>query len=47
MTEKRLAYNFADATSRAYRRSDLLDQRHAMLEQWADFLAGKDDLLDT
>jgi integrase len=46
-TEKCLAHNFADATSRAYRRSDLLDQRRAMLEKWADFLGGKGDLLDT
>jgi integrase len=47
VTEKSLGHLFADETSRAYRRSDLLDQRRAMLEQWADFLAGKGDLLDT
>jgi integrase len=37
-TEKSLAHNFADATSRAYRRSDLFDQRREMLQKWADFL---------
>ena len=39
-TERCLAHVFGTTTTRAYRRTDLLDQRRAMLEKWADFLGG-------
>jgi integrase len=37
--EVQLAHKIGNATSQAYRRSDLLDRRRLMMQAWADFLA--------
>jgi integrase len=39
-TERCLAHAFGNTTTRAYRRTDLLDKRCEMLQQWANFLDG-------
>ena len=35
-----LAHQVGDSTERAYARSDLLAKRRALMQQWADYLAG-------
>jgi integrase len=40
VAERCLAHSHLSAVAAAYRRTDLLDQRRAMLEKWADFLGG-------
>ena len=40
VAERCLAHGFGDATSRSYRRTDLLEQRRALMQKWADFLDG-------
>ena len=37
-----LAHAVGDSTERAYARSDLLAKRRALMQQWADFVAGDD-----
>ena len=37
-----LAHDTGNAVERAYRRTDLLDQRRTLLQAWADFAAGHD-----
>ena len=37
-----LAHDVGSSVERAYRRTDLLDQRRALLEAWSDFVAGYD-----
>ena len=37
-----LAHAVGDSTERAYARSDLLEKRRALMQQWADFVAGGD-----
>lgn len=41
MAELALAHDVAEAVERAYRRSDMIERRRAMMEAWADFLDGK------
>lgn len=41
MAELALAHDVGSAVERAYRRSDMLEKRREMLEQWAGFLAGR------
>ena len=40
--ELSLAHNVGNEVERAYRRTDLLDQRRPLLEAWSDFAAGYD-----
>jgi integrase len=35
--EQALAHQIGDAVTRAYRRTDLLDQRRRLMQDWADF----------
>jgi integrase len=42
LCEIALAHTVGSAVERAYRRSDMLDRRRAMMAAWADFLAGRD-----
>lgn len=42
LAEIALAHQVGSEVERAYRRSDLLERRRAMLVSWADFLEGKD-----
>ena len=37
--ELSLAHNVGNDTERAYFRSDLLDQRRELMQEWADFVA--------
>lgn len=39
--EAALAHRVKDAVERAYQRSDLLEQRRALMKQWADFVTGR------
>jgi integrase len=39
IVEAALAHAFGDATERAYKRTDLLERRRAMMEEWAAFAA--------
>ncbi|RAZ83293.1 tyrosine-type recombinase/integrase [Cereibacter johrii] len=41
MAEIALAHLVGSEVERAYRRSDMLERRRAMMERWADFLAGR------
>jgi integrase len=40
LTEIALSHQFGSRTSRAYRRTDLLEQRRVLMQQWANFLDG-------
>lgn len=40
ISEAALAHAVGDATEQAYRRSDALEKRRALMQEWADFLAG-------
>ena len=40
MAEIALAHNVGSEVERAYRRSDMLERRRAMMAAWAQFLAG-------
>lgn len=42
LAEIALAHQVGSEVERAYRRSDMLERRRAMLQAWADFLEGKD-----
>jgi integrase len=42
LTELSLAHKFGSRVSQAYRRTDLLEQRRVLMQQWADFLDGAD-----
>ena len=42
MAELQLAHNVGSEVERAYRRSDMLERRRAMLEAWERFLSGKE-----
>lgn len=42
MAELQLAHNVGSEVERAYRRSDMLERRRAMLEAWERFLLGKE-----
>jgi integrase len=46
LTELSLAYKFGSQVSQAYRRTDLLEQRRPLIQQWADFLDGGPRLSD-
>jgi hypothetical protein len=41
MTEIQLTHQVGSEQYRAYMRSDLMDRRRNMLEDWGDFLFGK------
>lgn len=41
MAEMALAHDVGSAVERAYRRSDMLERRRAMMTAWADFLRGQ------
>jgi integrase len=41
MAEMALAHDVGSAVERAYRRSDMLERRRAMMAAWADFLDGR------
>jgi hypothetical protein len=41
MAEIALAHLVGSEVERAYRRSDMLERRRAMMERWADVLAGR------
>lgn len=41
MAEIALAHNMGSAVERAYRRTDMLERRRAMMQDWADFVHGK------
>ena len=38
--EAALAHQVGNATERSYARSDLLDQRRELMQEWADFVTG-------
>ena len=38
--ESALAHSVGPSTEQAYMRSDLLDQRRGLMQDWADFCAG-------
>jgi integrase len=40
LSEKQLAHTDPDSTRRAYARSDLLDRRRQMMDDWADYVTG-------
>lgn len=42
VAEACLAHTVGNETERAYSRSDLLNKRRALMERWADYLAGQD-----
>ncbi|PRX37221.1 Integrase [Meinhardsimonia xiamenensis] len=42
LAEIALAHDVGDATERAYRRSDMVERRRAMMEAWADHVTGKE-----
>lgn len=42
MAEISLAHQVGNAVERAYRRSDMIERRRAMMTAWADFLGGRD-----
>lgn len=42
MAEMALAHNVGSAVERAYRRSDMLERRRAMMEAWGRFVAGQE-----
>jgi integrase len=42
MAELQLAHNVGSEVERAYRRSDMLERRRAMLEAWERFLSGRE-----
>lgn len=46
MAEMALAHDVGSAVERAYRRSDMLERRRAMMAAWADFLDGLDAMGD-
>ena len=37
-----LAHDVGSSVERAYRRTDLIDQRRTLLQSWADYVAGYD-----
>ncbi|RFP88266.1 site-specific integrase [Rhodobacteraceae bacterium 63075] len=39
-----LAHNVGSEVERAYRRSDMIEKRRAMMEDWADFVMGRDNV---
>lgn len=41
VAEEALAHQVGDETERAYRRSDALEKRRVLMEDWADYLAGQ------
>lgn len=41
MAEMQLAHSVGTEVERAYRRSDMLDRRRAMMAAWAQFLQGE------
>ncbi len=43
MAEMALAHNVGTEVERAYRRTDMLERRRAMLEAWGRFLRGEAD----
>lgn len=42
LAEIALAHDVGDATERAYRRSDMVERRRAMMEAWADHVTGQE-----
>ena len=40
VSEAALAHRLGDSTESAYARSDLFEQRRALMQQWADYIAG-------
>ncbi|WP_101341869.1 tyrosine-type recombinase/integrase [Cereibacter azotoformans] len=42
MAEIALAHEVGSEVERAYQRSDMIERRRAMMDRWADFLAGRD-----
>ncbi|NGM46908.1 integrase arm-type DNA-binding domain-containing protein [Rhodobacter sp. SGA-6-6] len=42
MAEIALAHQVGSAVERAYRRTDMIERRRAMMQAWADFLHGRD-----
>ena len=40
ISEAALAHKLGDATEQAYARSDLLERRRALMQQWADYVTG-------
>ena len=45
VAEIALAHNVGDKVERAYRRSDMVDQRRQVMERWADACAGQAEIL--
>ena len=43
VAEAALAHNVGNSTEAAYMRSDLFDQRRALMDRWADYVAGEAD----
>ena len=41
LAESALAHQIKNAVERAYHRTDLLDQRRSMMQDWADFVLRK------
>jgi integrase len=41
LAETALAHNVGSAVERAYRRSDMIEKRRAMMAAWARFLTGE------
>ena len=41
VSEAALAHFLGNATEQAYARSDLFERRRALMQQWADYLAGE------
>ena len=41
LAESALAHQIKNAVIRAYHRTDLLEQRRSMIQDWADFVLGK------
>lgn len=42
MAEIALAHTVGSAVERAYRRTDMIERRRAMMQAWSDYLAGRD-----
>jgi hypothetical protein len=47
VAETVLAHTVGTAVSRAYQRSDFLEQRRALMERWAAFVTGADATRNT
>ncbi len=44
LAERQLSHEISNKVEAAYHRTDLLEQRRPMVQEWADFLAGEPEV---